>query len=163
MNTLSLEQIIASGYRESGEGTRTGDTPRELAAIRTYIRHAGRIVVPNHNTDKITAINAVLAEFGLRSAEHLCIPTTAPDQTRMPAVSKALLALDITGADLVIARGRLGIPGSGSLLVIMDARGRILSAALSPPHIVHEKSVPDAVRSELKDALERIGFGRPQS
>ena len=56
----------------------------------------------------------------------------------MPAVNKALLALDITGAALVIARGRPGIPGSGSMLVIMDTRCRILSAAIAPPHIVHE-------------------------
>ena len=137
MNTTALDHIITEGYRQSEQGTRTGDTETELTAIRSYIRTAERIVVPNHNTDKITVINAVLAEFDIRCAEHLCIPTAAPDQTRMPAVNKALLALDITGAALVIARGRLGIPGSGSMLVIMDTRGRILSAAISPPHIVH--------------------------
>jgi len=163
MNITALDQIITEGYRQSEQGTRTGDTAAELAAIRTYIQTAGRIVVPNHNNDKITVINEVLAEFSLRCAEHLCIPTTAPDQTRMPAVSKALLALDITGADLVIARGRLGIPGSGSMLVIMDTRGRILSAALSPPHIIHQKTVPDAVRGELEEALSRIGFRKKQS
>lgn len=163
MNITELDRIIAEGYQQSEEGTRTGDTDTELAAIRTYIRTAERIVVPNHNTDKITIINTVLAEFNLRCAEHLCIPTTAPDQTRMPAVSKALLALDTTGAPLVIARGRLGIPGSGSMLIIIDTRGRILSAALSPPHVIHQKTVPDAVRTELEEALSRIGFRKGQS
>lgn len=162
MNTTGLEQSIADGYRQSREGTRTGDTDLELARIRSYIRHAERIVVPNHNAEKVTIINTILQEFGIRTAEHLCIPTTSPDLTRMPAISKALLALDITGADLVIARGRLGIPGSGSMLVILDTRGRILSAALSPPHVIHQKPVPDAVRDEMEDALLRIGLRKKQ-
>ena len=162
MNNIALEQIIAEGYRQSREGNRAGDTEHELSCIRSYILHAERIVVPNHSTEKVTAINETLQEFGILSAKHLCIPTTSHDLTRMPAISKGLLALDITGADLVIARGRLGIPGSGSMLVILDSRGRILSAALSPPHVIHQKPVTDAVRDEMKDALLRIGLRKIQ-
>lgn len=68
------------------------------------------------------------------------------------------MALDIVDCDLVIARGRLGVPGSGSMLVIMDSKGRILSAALSPPHIIHKKSVEKAVKDEMTTALKRIGL-----
>lgn len=153
-----LEDLIREAYLESAENRRRGDREEEVRAIRDYIRSAGRIVVPNWNQEKIRVINEVLAEFGLPEAEHLQFNTSWVDLTRMPAVTKALLALDISGADLVIARGRLGVPGSGSLLVIMDSRGRLLSAATSPPHVLHGKPVAEAVRSEMRLALERLGF-----
>lgn len=158
MNTEGIDSGIAKAYGQSLNGTRTGDTESEAGAIRDYIRAAKYLVIPNHDDRKATVINTVLHSFGLPAASHLCIPTASPDLTRTPAINKALLALDMTGADLVIARGRLGLPGSGSMLVIVDARGRILSASLSPAHIYHTKSVAEAVAQEMEDALLRVGF-----
>jgi len=155
-----LEDLIGKAYRESAEDRRRGDRSEEVEAIREYIRSARRTVVPNWNAEKVDAINDVLRSFNLREAEHLQFNTNWADLTRMPAVTKALMALDISGADLVIARGRLGVPGSGSLLIIMDSRGRLLSAAMSPPHVIHSMEVREAVRSEMTHALERIGFKR---
>jgi Uncharacterized protein conserved in archaea len=157
---MSLDAITKNAYRESALGVRRGDTPGELEAIRQYIRAAKRMVVPNLTGEKLTVINEVLIEFGLAPAHHLHIETSCSDLNRMPALAKALMALDTTECDLVIARGRLGIPGSGSMLVILDGKGRVLSAALSPSHVVHGMPLPDAVRTEMRSALERIGFCR---
>ncbi|MBP2133573.1 hypothetical protein J2128_001527 [Methanomicrobium sp. W14] len=155
---MSFEDIIKNAFLESMNGERRGDTPGETEMIREYIKDSKKIVVPNCNDQKVEAINEVLKKFGLSLASHLNVYTNCCDASRMPAVEKACLALDITGADLVIARGRLGVPGSGSMLIIMDCRGRILSAAISPPHHAHGKTVYEAVKDEIKTALERIGF-----
>jgi len=155
---MELEQIVENAYYESVTGVRTGDTKIECREIRRYIRDSKEIVIPNHNETKVTAINQVLEEFGLTKARHLQIHTDACDLSRMPAMTKAVMALDICSCDLVIARGRLGIPGSGSMLIILDQKGRILSASLSPPHIIHGKPVTEAVSDEMTEALERIGF-----
>lgn len=155
---MSLEKCIGNAFRESADGVRKGDTPAELAEIRKYLLSSRTIVVPNHNGVKINVINEVLAEFGLPAAHHLAVPTSSCDVSRMPALTKALMALDISDADLVIARGRLGVPGSGSMLVILDKKGRVLSAALSPAHVIHGKSVSDAVRDEMRNALVRVGL-----
>lgn len=155
---MTLEDKIRNAYRESAEGMRRGDTSSEIEEIRQYITSAKKIVIPNHNDDKVRAITEVLGQFGLSQAVHLQVHTDCCDLSRMPAVTKAFLALDLTDADLVIARGRLGVPGSGSMLVIMDNKGRILSAALSTSHVLHKKTVTDAVFDEVKTALERLGM-----
>jgi hypothetical protein len=158
---MNIEESIKNAYRESANNTRTGDTTAELDAIRTVIRNSKSIVVPNRNGVKITVINEVLKEFGLTQATHLQCDTYSSDLSRMPAVTKATMALDVSESDLVIARGRLGVPGSGSMLVVMDAKGRILTAGFSPSHVIHGKPVADAVRDEMRMALERIGFSLP--
>ena len=155
---MDFEKTIKNAYDESVDGVRFGDTEAELLSLQKHIRSCKRIVVPNRNTVKTKAINEVLTRFNLPSAEHLCIHTNSADLSRTPAITKALMALDTCDCDLVIARGRLGVPGSGSLLVIMDKKGRILSAATSPSHILHGKEVEDAVRDEITHALLRIGF-----
>lgn len=155
---MTLEKSIGNAFQESVTGIRKGDTPAELAEIRKYLLASRTIVVPNHNGVKIGVINEVLGEFGLPGAKHLAVPTSSCDVTRMPALTKALMALDISDADLVIARGRLGVPGSGSMLVILDTKGRLLSAALSPAHVIHRKTVGQAVRDEMRIALERVGL-----
>lgn len=155
---MSLEETIQNAYHESVMGVRRGDTLAELEEIRNYILRSRKIVVPNHNDDKVNVINEVLKAFGLSSAVHLQIHTDCCDVSRMPAISKAFLALDVTDTDLVIARGRLGVPGSGSMLVILDGKGRILSATLAPPHAIHGKSIAEAVRDEMRIALERVGL-----
>jgi hypothetical protein len=90
----------------------------------------------------------------------LKIDTKFADYTKMPALTKALMALEVCKCDLVIARGRLGVPGSGAMLVVVDSKGRLLTASLSLPHILHGMSVEEAVKNELEQALRRIGFKR---
>ena len=155
---MNFEETVGNAYQESVDDVRFGDTEDELIALRNHIRSCKKIVVPNKNTVKTSAINEVLTRFNLPSANHLCIHTNSADLSRTPAITKALMALDITDCDLVIARGRLGVPGSGSLLVIMDKKGRILTAATSPSHILHGKDVSEAVKDEITEALVRIGF-----
>lgn len=155
---MALETIIKIAFEESINGKRQGDKIDELKAIQSYIKSCQKIGVPNHDHVKTTVINPVLESFGLAPAENLQIHTSSADLTRMPAVTKALMALDLYDLEMVIARGRLGVPGSGSLLILMDNKGRILSAATSPPHILHHKNLKDAVRDEMIYALERIGL-----
>lgn len=155
---MAFEEIIRIASEESANGTRTGDKEEEILAIQEYIKNAQNIVVPNKNGIKVKVINEVLNEFGISSAKYLQINTNSADSNRIPAVAKALMAIDQSDADLVIARGRLGIPGSGSLLVFMDNKGRILTAGSSPSHMIHKKSLKEAVYDETVQALEKIGF-----
>lgn len=160
MRWMSLEKKISCAYEESALGTRKGDSKAEVLEIQSFIRNAKTIIVPNWNEEKLHAINHTLKIFGIRAAVHLQFYTNCCDVSRMPALTKAEMALDMSEGDLIIARGRLGVPGSGSMLIIMDKKGRILSAALSPPHVIHNKTVGEAVQHELIHALERIGFER---
>ena len=153
-----LEDLIKESYNESSKGKRKGDKKIEVEKIREYILSAKNIIIPNRDGKKIETINKVLAEFNLPKARGVKIHTNAADLTRMPTITKALMAVDTTDCDLAIARGRLGVPGSGSMLIIMDRKGRILSAAISPPHVIHGKSLEKAVEEELKTALKRIGL-----
>jgi hypothetical protein len=155
---MDFEDIIGNAYEESLKDRRFGDKKEELKVIQNYIKSAKNIVTPTENEGKINAINKVLESFGLPNAKKVDIKTNAADLTRLPSISKAFMALDLCKCDLIIARGRLGVPGSGSLLVLMDKKGRILSAATSPSHTIHKKKVEDAVREEMTYALERIGF-----
>lgn len=155
---MGLDEQVKKAYNESAEGIRRGDTPSEVDEIRRYIRSAKVIIVPNRNTEKITVINDVLKRYGLGCAKHLQCNTNCCDLTRTPAITKALMALDSTQCDLVIARGRLGAPGSGSMLVVVDNKGRVLTAGISSSHVLHKKTIAEAVRDELKMALERVGF-----
>lgn len=156
---MKLEESVRNACIESSTGVRRGDKEEETAIIREYILGSKRIVVPNFNGEKIDAIKEVLNRLDLPPLIHLDVHTDSCDVSRMPAVTKALMALDMTDADLVIARGRLGVPGSGSMLVITDRKGRVLTAGLSPSHHIHGKTVYEAVRDEMRDALSRIGFG----
>ena len=99
-----------------------------------------------------------MKDYGLPQAEMLQIDTNTADTSRIPALAKAYIALDQSDADLIIARGRLGIPGSGSLLIFIDGKGRILTAGTSASHAVHKKSIEEAVYNEACEALEKIGF-----
>lgn len=155
---MALERIIKNAFEESENYCRFGDTLEEITEIQKYIKNAGNIYVPNKNGKKVEVINQVLKEYGLAEAKILQINTNMADTSRMPALAKAYMALDQIDADLIIARGRLGIPGSGSLLIFIDNKGRILTAGTSPPHEIHKKPIEEAVYSEACEALERIGF-----
>ena len=157
---MKLEKIIKNACEESINESRAGDTEDEIKFIQDYMKSAHKIVVPSRNTVKLNIINRVLNEFGLQEAEQLHINTSAADLNRLPALSKAVMALDQCECDLIISRGRLGVPGSGSMLVMIDKKGRILTAATSPSHVVHKKDMKDAVRDEIVHALERVGLKR---
>lgn len=154
---MAFEESIRKASIQSYEGTRKGDTIEEIKAIQDYIRNA-KIVVPNKNGIKVEVINEVLNRFNLPSAEYLHVNTNYADFSRMPAVAKAMIAVDQSDADLVIARGRLGIPGSGSFLVFMDSKSRILTAASSPSHVIHHQPLEKTVYNETLDALKKVGF-----
>ena len=154
---MAFEESIRKASIESYEGTRKGDTEEEIKAIQDYIRNA-KIVVPNKNGIKVEIINEVLGRFGIPPAEYLHVNTNFADFSRTPAISKAMIAIDQSDADLVIARGRLGIPGSGSFMVFMDNKSRILTAASSPSHVIHNESLEERVYKETLEALRRVGF-----
>ena len=150
--------MIQNAFEESRNDCRFGDTLDEIAEIQEYIRNAENIYIPNKNGIKVEVLNEVLKSYGLPEAEMLQIDTNTADTSRIPALAKAYMALDQSDADLIIARGRLGIPGSGSLLVFIDNKGRILTAGTSPSHVIHKKSIEEAVYEEACEALEKIGF-----
>ena len=143
---MTFQEKIKIAYNESVNGQRLGDKEEELEAIKEYVISCKKIIIPTTNQTKINVINEVLNSFNLPQAENISLPTYCADLTRMPAISKAIMALDLHDCDLIIARGRLGVPGSGSMMVLMDNKGRILSAALSKSHVIHRKKLEDAVK-----------------
>ena len=155
---MAFEEMIRNAFEESRNNTRFGDTLEELNELQEYIKNAKKIYVPNKNGIKAEELNNVLNENGLPEAKILQINTNTADTSRIPALAKAYMALDQSDADLIIARGRLGIPGSGSLLIFIDNKGRILTAGTSPSHLIHKKTIEEAVYKEACEALEKIGF-----
>ena len=155
---MAFEKMIQNAFEESRNDCRFGDTLDEIAEIQEYIKNAENIYIPNKNGIKVEVLNEVLKSYGLPEAEMLQIDTNTADTSRIPALAKAYMALDQSDADLIIARGRLGIPGSGSLLIFIDNKGRILTAGTSPSHVIHKKSIEEAVYEEACEALEKIGF-----
>ena len=155
---MAFERIIKNAFEESENNSRLGDTIEEINEIQKYIKNAKKIYIPNKNGIKVNVLNKVLSEYGLPQAEILEVNTNTADTSRIPALAKAYIALDQCECDLVIARGRLGIPGSGSLLIFIDNKGRILTGGMSPSHIIHQKPIEEAVYNEAVEALEKIGF-----
>ncbi|WP_298519503.1 DUF3236 domain-containing protein [uncultured Methanobrevibacter sp.] len=159
---MAFEEMIRNAFEESRNNTRFGDTLEELNELQEYIKNAEKIYVPNKNGIKVEVLNSVLNEYGLPEAKILQINTNTADTSRIPALAKAYMALDQSDADLIIARGRLGIPGSGSLLIFIDNKGRILTAGTSPSHLIHKKTIEEAVYKEACEALEKIGFEKKE-
>lgn len=155
---MAFEKMIRNAFEESENNCRFGDSIKEIKEIQDYIKNAENIYIPNKNGIKVEVLNKVLREYDLPEAKILQINTNTADTSRIPALAKAYIALDQTDADLIIARGRLGIPGSGSLLVFIDNKGRILTAGSSPSHAIHQKAIEEAVYEEACEALEKIGF-----
>ena len=149
---MAFEKMIRNAFEESRDDRRFGDTLDEIKEIQDYMKNAEKICIPNKNGIKVEVLNRVLSEYGLPQAEMLQIDTNTADTSRIPALAKAYMALDQSDADLIIARGRLGIPGSGSLLIFIDNKGRILTAGTSPSHVIHKKTIEEAVylQSNLK-------------
>jgi len=157
---MKIEDIIKNAGEQSLNGTRRGDTEEEIIFIQDYLKSARKIIIPTGNKEKVKGINHVLLQFGLPEAEQLPINTSAADLNRLPAITKAIMAVDQCKCDVVVARGRLGVPGSGSMLVITDNNGRILTATTSPPHVLHKKDLETVVGEEIEQALNRIRLKR---
>ena len=155
---MAFEKMIRNAFEESRDNCRFGDTLEEINELQEYIRNAEKICIPNKDGKKVEVLNRVLKSYGLPEAKMLQIDTNTADTSRIPALAKAYMALDQSDADLIIARGRLGIPGSGSLLVFIDSKGRILTGGTSPSHVIHKKTIEEAVYEEACEALEKIGF-----
>lgn len=164
INKNTFENNILNAYLESYSGTRKGDKKEEVDLIGEYILNAKSIVIATNNLKKFQILKDILLEKVYKDSNgseikifKINIPTEVSDLTRMPVLSKGLMAVDTSNADIVIARGRLGVPGSGSMLLIMDNKGRILTGYTSPPSVIHKKNIEDSVRDELIGALKRIG------
>lgn len=155
---MAFEEMIKKALDESRNNCRLGDTLEEVQEIQNYIKNAEKIYIPNKNGIKVDILNKVLREYNLPSAKILQINTNEADSNRSPAFAKAIMALDVCDADLIIARGRLGLPGSGSLLLFVDNKGRILTCGTSPSHAISQKTLEDAVYEEANEALQKIGF-----
>ena len=117
---MAFEKMIKNAFDESRNNCRFGDTIEEIKEIQDYIKNAKKIYIPNKDGIKVEVLNKVLSEYGLPNAEILQINTNTADTNRIPALAKAYMALDQSECDLIIARGRLGIPGSGSLLIFIS-------------------------------------------
>lgn len=157
---MAFEKMIQNAFEESLNDSRFVDTLEEIQEIQNYIKNAKKVYIPNKNGIKVEVLNKVLEEYNLPQAEILQLNTNTADTSRIPALAKAYIALDQSDADLIIARGRLGIPGSGSLLIFIDNKGRILTCGTSPSHVIHKKTIEEAVYNEACEALEKIGFNK---
>ena len=157
---MAFEKMIQNAFEESLNDSRFGDTLEEIQEIQNYIKNAKKVYIPNKNGIKVEVLNKVLEEYNLPQAEILQLNTNTADTSRIPALAKAYIALDQSDADLIIARGRLGIPGSGSLLIFIDNKGRILTCGTSPSHVIHKKTIEEAVYNEACEALEKIGLNK---
>ncbi|NPB01997.1 MAG: DUF3236 domain-containing protein [Methanopyri archaeon] len=153
---MRLSEAVRGALWESALGRRMGDKREEVETVARTLLEAEDLVVVTSNEKKVKAVNEVLREFGMREARPADLPTDMADATPCPALFKAVMGVQATDADVVIARGRLGVPGSGAMTVLMDSRCRVLTAALSPPHPLHGMDVEEAVRRELREALSRV-------
>ncbi|WP_026152871.1 FeGP cofactor biosynthesis guanylyltransferase HcgB family protein [Methanocaldococcus villosus] len=156
---MILEGVIKDAYLESIKKVRKGDKEEEVEAIKNKILSAKRIIVATNNQKKFKIIKNIMLKF-VKDAEIKMtdIDTSFADLTRMPAIFKALMAVDVENGDIYIARGRLGIPGSGAMLVILDNKGRILTASLSPPSSIHKEKIEKRIEKEIIEALNRVGI-----
>ncbi|MBA2861464.1 DUF3236 domain-containing protein [Methanococcus maripaludis] len=155
---MNIEKTIKCAYDESINNARFGDKFEEIEAIQSTIKSAKSVVVATRNEKKFKVVSDIISKITDADISMIEIPTNSADLTRMPALNKGLIAVDSSNADIVVSRGRLGIPGSGSLLIILDKKGRILTGSVSPSSIIHKNPIEKTVELELINALERIGI-----
>jgi len=153
-----MEGLIKNAYVESIKGIRKGDKEEEIRKIQEKIINAKKIVVATNNQKKFKVLRDIMLRVCNAEIKMLDIDTRFADLTRMPAITKGLIAVDIEKADLYIARGRLGVPGSGSMLVILDEKGRVLTASLSPSSVIHKEDIEKRIEKEIIEALNRVGI-----
>ena len=144
-------------YLQSLSGERRGDRPEEVEYLRRYLKGSKWGVITD-NPLKFSLFKNTLSLFGIDNVVQLNVPTDAFDLLQMPALGKALAGRNISDCDLILSRGRLGLPGSGALTVLVNSCGDVVSAVTSPPHVVHRLSLETAVFLDTFRLLRRIGL-----
>lgn len=144
-------------YFQSLSGKRRGDRPEEVEYLRRYLRSSKWGIVTD-NPLKFRVFKNTLSLFGIDRVVQLEIPTNSYDLLQMPALGKALAGSRISDCELLLARGRLGLPGSGALTVLITSCGDIISAVTSPPHVVHGFSLETALFLDTFRLLARLGL-----
>jgi len=154
------ESIFEKAYLISLKGNRKGDLPSETTLLVEKIKKS-TIGVVTSNPRKFEIFKRTLSMFGLNKVVPVEIPTDCFDLTDIPALSKALAGRKFrysTGAELFVARGRLGLPGSGALTVLVSTEGEILSAVTSPPHHLGNYPLETALFVDTFNLLLRLGL-----
>ncbi len=149
--------LFKEAFEESLKGVRKGDKPEETQTLRKLLS-GGRFGVVTDNDRKFTVFKSVLAMFGINDVVQIRVPTGVFDLQQIPSLSKALSGRNFKECDFYIARGRLGLPGSGAFTVIIDVYGNVLSAVTSPPHHLHGFSLETAVFFDAFRLFRRLGL-----
>ena len=144
-------------YLQSLSGERKGDRPEEVEYLRRYLKSSKWGVVTD-NPLKFRIFKNTLSLFGIDRVVQLNLPTDAFDLLQVPALGKALAGRSVSDCDLILSRGRLGLPGSGALTVLVNSCGDVVSAVTSPPHVVHRLSLETAVFLDTFRLLKRLGL-----
>lgn len=149
--------LFKKAFQESLNGVRKGDKPEETAAIREAILK-GKFGVVTDNPEKFSVFRNTLAMFGIKNVVQVDVDTNCFDLEQMPSLAKALAGRYFRSCDFYIARGRLGLPGSGAFTVIVDVYGNVVSGVSSPPHHLHKFSLKTALFFDVFRLLRRLGI-----
>jgi len=145
------------GYRESLEGNRKGDKPEETEKIKDLLLN-GTLGIVTENNVKYKIMEKVSESFGIKRIRRIEIPTSPFDLTETPALSKAKAGRLISDCDFFLARGRLGLPGSGAMTVLTTKDGFIVSAVTSPPSHIHKMPLESALILDTTELFRRLGL-----
>jgi|GEM_PF-240921 hypothetical protein len=154
---LRNHNTFVKGYLASLRGKRKGDKPVETEIIRDKIVRSS-IGIVTANEKKYMIISSILRTFGIRKVVPVKLSTDSFDLTDIPALMKAIAGSKISECEFFLARGRLGIPGTGALTVLIHRDGSIVSAVTSPPSHIHRLSLEEAVVFDVVSLFRRIGL-----
>ncbi|WP_297445627.1 FeGP cofactor biosynthesis guanylyltransferase HcgB family protein [Desulfurobacterium sp.] len=149
--------LFKKAFEESLNGIRKGDKPEETEALKKLLLD-GKFGVVTDNHKKFSIFKNTLGMFGVKNVIQICVPTDIFDLEQMPSLSKALSGRYFGECDFYIARGRLGLPGSGALTILIDVYGNVISAVTSPPHHIHGLSLETALFFDVFRLLKRLGM-----
>jgi hypothetical protein len=148
-----------NAYLESLTGNRKGDKPEETEKIVELLKK-GTLGIATNNYKKFLIAKKVAQSFGIKNVQQITIPTNCFDLTPIPALSKATAGSFISDCDFLLARGRLGAPGSGALTVLIHKSGAIVSAVTSPPSHIHKLPLEQSLIADLTTLFRRLGMER---
>ncbi len=151
------ESILRRAYLESLSGERKGDRAEEVELL-SQVAFNSRWGIVTDNARKFTIIRNTLSLFGIENVEQIVLPTSTFDLLQIPALFKALAGKRVSSCDVFLARGRVGLPGSGALTVAVNREGDIISAVTSPPHPLHGLSLEAALFLDTFRLLQRMGI-----
>ncbi len=155
---MSVE-LFERAFEQSLENKRRGDLPEETAYLAKLVKNS-RIALISGNAEKVEIFKNTLRLFGIeKTAEVILKNSSQFDLCDTPAIAKAIAGKNLyQKADLYLARGRLGLPGSGALTVLINKSGQILSAVTSPPHHLGNYPLETAVFVDTFNLLLRLGL-----